>query len=337
MNLDDFNYQLPEDLIAKTPVSPRDHSRLMVVEKTSGKISHHHFYDLPKFLRPPDYLVMNNTKVFPARIFAKDRAGRKFEILLLEKIGPHETWSCLVRPGKKIEESRTLVFSDGKEAELRRTQEGFAIGFPPFSASSIYEWLETQGEPPLPPYLKREATLEDRITYQTVFAKDPGSVAAPTAGLHFTPSLLESLKLQGVGTGEVTLHVGQGTFATPRHQNLDLHEMHEESFSVPNAVLSEVKKTKTQGGRVVCVGTTSLRSLESVSLVGASGRTRLFIRPGYSFEWADGLITNFHLPKSTLFILVSAFLGLENTRRCYEEAIRERYRFFSYGDAMLVI
>lgn len=333
-----FDYSLPENLIAKFPVSPRDHARLLSVDKKSGAQRHFHFYEIKNLLRRGDCLVLNNTKVISARLFG-ERKGKKFEVFLLK---PRKNsvleWQCLVRPGKKVRNGLEIHFPKQVSATIRRSAtEDFEIEFSGVSKSQFPDWLEETGTTPLPPYLKRKANKDDRNDYQTVFAKIPGSVAAPTAGLHLTPSLTKEIIQNGVVLVEITLEIGYGTFAPIRVKNLDHYAIHEEAYSIPEKAFQTLENAKKGQGRIVALGTTSLRALESIPSYGLQGTTDLFIQPGYDFKWADGLITNFHLPRSSLYVLVSAFLGLEKTRSAYEEAIRHEYRFYSYGDAMAIL
>jgi len=342
MRLSDFDFELPESQIAERPVFPRDHSRLLVVDRKTGERQHRRFFEIAEVLRPGDLLVLNNTKVLPARLFGHDVSGRRFEVFLLKRL-QHQPprWQCLVKPGKKIlPEGNTVTFSDGSTALVRHrrgAEREYEAEFPGIAAEAFVEWLERVGALPLPPYIKRPAEADDARTYQTVFAKDSGSVAAPTAGLHFTEELLQKVRARGVQTAEVTLHIGYGTFSPIRAENVEEHRMHEEEYSVTPETMARIEATRAAGGRVVAVGTTALRTLESLPEHGLSGATRLFIYPGYRFRNIDGLITNFHLPKSSLYVLVAAFLGLETTRECYREAVNKNYRFFSYGDAMAIL
>jgi S-adenosylmethionine:tRNA ribosyltransferase-isomerase len=337
VRIDEFNYELPDHLIAREPVSPRDHSRLLVVERKSGQISHHHFFDLPKFLSAGDCLVRNTSRVIPARIPCLSLDGKKFEVFLLKKKPDNpNVWDCLVKPGKRVKEETPLVLKDQTVVHVRKTlSQSFEVSLP--DRSDFWTWLETVGEPPLPPYIKRKLTPEDSQRYQTVFSNELGSVAAPTAGLHFTERLLDELKKNQVQFADVLLHVGYGTFAPMRGVHLNDHVMHEEFYSIPQKSLDLIKQTQDSGKRVIAVGTTSLRSLESLSVFGAEGNTNLFITPGYEFKEIKGLVTNFHLPLSTLYVLVSALLGQDLCKKVYQEAIEKEYRFYSYGDAMLVL
>lgn len=337
MKLADFSFDLPESLIAVAPVEPRDGSRLLVVDRAAGTWQHRHFHELPEFLAPNDLLVLNNTRVIPARLFARDATDRHVEVFLLSPTADPRTWNCLVKPGRRVKEGLDIIFSDGQRAHLSREGQDFRIAFENLDGD-FFAWLEKHGKTPLPPYIKREATAQDRARYQTVYAKDPGSVAAPTAGLHFTPELLHRLRARNQPSVELTLHVGYGTFA-PIHveKPLEDHRMHEERYQVPESLVSQIEETRRKGARVVPVGTTSLRTLESLEPGVTSGATSIFIKPGYKFRHTDALITNFHLPESSLFVLICALMGTELAQACYREAIRERYRFYSYGDAMLVL
>ncbi|MFM8268684.1 MAG: tRNA preQ1(34) S-adenosylmethionine ribosyltransferase-isomerase QueA [Pseudomonadota bacterium] len=337
MRIADFNYELPEHLIAKEPVNPRDYSRLLVVERNSNRISHQHFFDLPKFLEAGDCLVRNTSRVIPARLPAVSQARQKVEVFLLKRLSssPH-TWQCLVKPGKKIKETLAVHLKDETLVTIKKNPDGsFEVILP--EKADFWSWLDLVGEPPLPPYIKRNVTPQDTERYQTVFSNVMGSVAAPTAGLHFTDRLLEELRNKKVEIADVLLHVGYGTFAPMRGEYLKDHVMHEEFYSIPKPTLDLIQKTHQQNRRVVAVGTTSLRSLESLSIFGPEGHTNLFITPGYEFKEINGLITNFHLPLSTLFVLVSTLLGPELCKKVYQEAIDQEYRFYSYGDAMLVL
>lgn len=337
MQLADFDYFLPDELIAKEPINPRDHSRLLMVNRTTQEITHHHFYDLPSFLNKGDCLVRNTTRVIPARIPTKTATGQETEVFLLKKI--HEkpgTWQCLIKPGKRVKGPLELFLKDGTSITAsKNSQSDFEVFIPP--KADFWHWLETVGEPPLPPYLKRKARAEDTQRYQTVFSKESGSIAAPTAGLHFTEGLLNQLSLKGIQLADVLLHVGYGTFSPIRTEKIEDHQMHEEFYSISNETVSTLRKTRAAGHRVFALGTTSLRALESLPVLGQEGETRLYITPGYKFQEIDGLITNFHLPQSTLFILVCALLGTDLCKKVYQEAIERRYRFYSYGDAMLVV
>lgn len=337
MLLSEFDYFLPEHLIAKHPASPRDSSRLLVVFRKTGEIQHKHFFDLPSFLKPGDCLVRNNTRVIPARLPARSDQEQKFELFLLKKTAVSvECWACLVKPGKKIKSSLSLILKDGSSVQVEKKMDGsFEVQLP--KQKDFWHWLETVGEPPLPPYIKRNTSADDVERYQTVFSKESGSVAAPTAGLHFTRELIEKLESEKVRFADITLHVGYGTFAPIRTNQIEEHQMHEESFAVSEEALSLIKETRELGGKVIAVGTTSLRTLESLTKVGPSGSTSLYITPGYEFKEIDGLITNFHLPQSTLYVLVYSLLGGDLCKKAYQEAIKYEYRFYSYGDAMLIL
>lgn len=339
MKTSDFNYDLPQELIAQTPLDRRDGSRLMTLDKTTGEIGHHHFYDLPQFLRPGDCLVLNNSRVLPARLIGHRPTGGAVEILLLVDKGG-DVWECLVRPGKKLREGARVTFGDGQlQAEVQEVlPDGNRLVH--FEYKGIFlEVLEELGRMPLPPYIKAE--LEDQERYQTVYSKVVGSAAAPTAGLHFTPELLEQIENMGVKLCYVTLHVGLGTFRPVKEDEITEHEMHSEYCVIPRETADIINETKKNGGRVICVGTTSCRTLESWAaedgtMTATGGWTNIFIYPGYRFKVMDALVTNFHLPESTLIMLVSALAGREHVLNAYNEAVREKYRFFSFGDAMFI-
>ena len=339
MKTSDFNYDLPQELIAQTPLDRRDGSRLMTLDKTTGEIGHHHFYDLPQFLRPGDCLVLNNSRVLPARLIGHRPTGGAVEILLLVDKGG-DVWECLVRPGKKLREGARVTFGDGQlQAEVQEVlPDGNRLVH--FEYKGIFlEVLEELGRMPLPPYIKAE--LKDQERYQTVYSKVVGSAAAPTAGLHFTPELLERIENMGVKLCYVTLHVGLGTFRPVKEDEITEHEMHSEYCVIPQETADIINETKKNGGRVICVGTTSCRTLESWAaedgtMTATGGWTNIFIYPGYRFKVMDALVTNFHLPESTLIMLVSALAGREHVLNAYNEAVREKYRFFSFGDAMFI-
>ena len=339
MQLEDFRFELPEELIAKFPATPRDSSRLLVVNRQTSQIEHFHFYDLPKFLNPGDLLVLNNTKVLPARLFGWDKDKRNFEIFLLKSLSSSKLiWDCLVRPGKKVKSGIDLQFDQGGLGRVESTpNQVFQITFTLPKGTHVLDWLFEVGNSPLPPYIKRKAEADDKTTYQTVYAKNTGSVAAPTAGLHFTENLLTNLHQKGVHTAEVTLHVGYGTFSPIRTENILDHQMHSEDYEIPDKTLQEIAEAKKEKKRVFAVGTTSLRTLESYPSQGVKGSTNIYITPGYPFKMVDGLITNFHLPESSLYVLVCSLLGTERCREVYREAIQKKYRFYSYGDAMLIL
>jgi len=335
----DFYFDLPPELIAQTPLERRDASRLLALDKATGATRHMHFYDLPTLLRPGDCLVLNDSRVLPARLIGRRAGGGACEVLLLIDRGD-KTWECLVRPGKKLRPSAKISFGDdGLTAQVVGEVEG-GNRLVRFDYEGIFlEILERLGKMPLPPYIKAE--LEDGERYQTVYSKVVGSAAAPTAGLHFTKELLEQVQTMGVRVCYVTLHVGLGTFRPVKAENVDEHEMHSEYCVIPQETADTVNRTKREGGRVICVGTTSCRTLESWAaedgtLKASAGWTNIFIYPGYRFKVLDALITNFHLPESTLIMLVSALAGREHVLAAYEEAVREKYRFFSFGDAMFI-
>ena len=340
MKTSDFYYDLPPELIAQTPLEKRDESRLLCRDKATGEWSHHHFYELPDFLRPGDCLILNNSRVLPARLLGRRLpGGGACEVLLLQDKGD-KVWECLVRPGKHLREGARVSFGDGElTAEIAEVlPDGNRLVR--FDYEGIFlEVLERLGKMPLPPYIKEE--LQDQERYQTVYSKVNGSAAAPTAGLHFTPELLERIAAKGVGVGYVTLHVGLGTFRPVKEDELEQHDMHSEYCTIPQETADLINRTKANGGRVICVGTTSCRTIESWAgedgtMTATGGGTNIYIYPGYRFKVMDALVTNFHLPESTLIMLVSALAGREHVLAAYEEAVRERYRFFSFGDAMFI-
>ena len=339
MKTSDFYFDLPPELIAQTPLERRDASRLLALDKATGATRHLHFYDLPALLHPGDCLVLNDSRVLPARLIGKRTGGGACEVLLLIDRGD-KVWECLVRPGKKLRPGAKVTFGDGELSAQVVGEEAGGNRLVRFDYDGIFlETLERLGKMPLPPYIKAE--LEDSERYQTVYSKVVGSAAAPTAGLHFTPELLGQVQTMGVRVCYVTLHVGLGTFRPVKAENLDEHEMHSEYCVIPQETADMVNETKRRGGRVICVGTTSCRTIESWSdedgtLKASAGWTNIFIYPGYRFKVLDGLITNFHLPESTLVMLVSALAGREYVLAAYGEAVRERYRFFSFGDAMFI-
>ena len=339
MKKSDFYFDLPEELIAQTPLERRDASRLLHLDKATGALEHRHFYDLPEYLRAGDCLVLNDSRVLPARLIGSRPSGGAVELVLLRDLGDGR-WECLSRPGRKTRPGQELLFGDG---ELRATVEAVAEGgnrIVQFHYEGIFlEVLERLGKMPLPPYIKAE--LADSERYQTVYSREPGSAAAPTAGLHFTEALLEQIRAKGVKACFVTLHVGLGTFRPVKEEEIEDHPMHAEFCIVPEKTARIINETKAAGGRVVAVGTTSCRTLESFAkqdgtLEPSSGWTDIFIYPGYRFKCIDALVTNFHLPESTLIMLVSALAGRENILNAYAVAVRERYRFFSFGDAMMI-
>ncbi len=340
MKTSDFYYDLPPELIAQTPLEKRDESRLLCLDKATGEWSHHHFYELPDFLRPGDCLILNNSRVLPARLLGRRLpGGGACEVLLLQDKGD-KVWECLVRPGKHLREGARVSFGDGElTAEIAEVlPDGNRLVR--FDYEGIFlEVLERLGKMPLPPYIKEE--LQDQERYQTVYSKVNGSAAAPTAGLHFTPELLERIAAKGVGVGYVTLHVGLGTFRPVKEDEIERHDMHSEYCTIPQETADLINRTKANGGRVICVGTTSCRTIESWAgedgtMTATGGWTNIYIYPGYRFKVMDALVTNFHLPESTLIMLVSALAGREHVLAAYEEAVRERYRFFSFGDAMFI-
>ncbi len=339
MKTSDFYFDLPPELIAQTPLEQRDASRLLALDKTTGETRHLHFYDLPSLLRPGDCLVLNDSRVLPARLIGKRAGGGACEVLLLIDRGD-KVWECLVRPGKKLRTGAKVTFGDGELAAEVVGEGADGNRLVRFDYEGIFlETLERLGRMPLPPYIKAE--LEDGERYQTVYSKVVGSAAAPTAGLHFPQPLLEQIQAMGVKVCYVTLHVGLGTFRPVKAEKLDEHEMHAEYCVIPQETADVVNETKRQGGRVICVGTTSCRTIESWAaeggtLAASAGWTKIFIYPGYRFKVLDGLITNFHLPESTLIMLVSALAGREHVLSAYEQAVGERYRFFSFGDAMFI-
>lgn len=340
MKTSDFNFELPQELIAQTPIEKRDASRLLVLDKNSGAWEHRHFYDLPDYLHKGDCLILNDSRVLPARLLGQRLpGGGACEVLLLIDRGD-KTWECLVRPGKHLRRGARLSFGDGElTAEVTEVLEG-GNRLVKFNYEGIFlEVLDRLGKMPLPPYIKEE--LQDRERYQTVYSKVVGSAAAPTAGLHFTEELLQKVQKMGVKVGYVTLHVGLGTFRPVKEADITDHLMHSEYCVIPQETADLINETKKNGGRVICVGTTSCRTVESWAredgtMRASAGWTNIFIYPGYKFKVLDALITNFHLPESTLIMLVSALAGRENVLRAYEEAVRERYRFFSFGDAMFI-
>jgi S-adenosylmethionine:tRNA ribosyltransferase-isomerase len=354
-----FNYSLPEELIAQQPIGQRDHSRLLVLQRSSGKLSHRHFHEILEFLLPGDLLVVNDAKVIPARLRGVNAAtGGEFEVLLLEEVAPNDWWAML-RPGKRARLDTRITFMNRSSRErsgieaivTEQNSEGHRrLRFS--GTGNIHEALELLGEVPLPPYIERAASDDlgaDAACYQTIYAQASGSVAAPTAGLHFTDELLKSIRQRGLGICSVTLHIGAGTFAPVKAATLPEHRMHEERFAVSADAASAINLARREGRRVVAIGTTTLRVLESVAaendgaIVPGAGRTRLFVYPPHQFQVVDALLTNFHLPQSTLLMLVSAFAapgktsGADLVLSAYTEAIRERYRFFSYGDAMVIL
>ena len=341
MKVSEFNYELPEELIAQTPLEKRDESRLMVLDRKKQTIEHKIFKDIIDYLEPGDVLVRNNTKVIPARLYGKKETGANVEFVLLNRI-EGDIWESIVRPGNKLHEGAKVIFGDGLlHAEILETMPGGTRKVK-FTYKGIFnEILDQIGLMPLPPYIHEELKQKDR--YQTVYAKYEGSAAAPTAGLHFTPELLEKIKEKGVEIANVTLHVGIGTFRPVKVENIEEHNMHSEHFYIKEKDVQKINNAKKNGKRVIAVGTTSCRVLESIAdeetgfVKPIENDTKIFIYPGYKFKCIDGLITNFHLPESTLLMLVSALAGREYIMKAYNEAVKDRYRFFSFGDAMFII
>lgn len=340
LKTEDFWYDLPEELIAQTPLMQRDSSRLLVLDRKTGETCHRHFYDIYDYLQPGDCLVMNDSRVLPARLLGKRPSGGAVELLLLRDMGD-KRWECLAKPGRKLQPGQEVIFGDGELTATIVSVLDDGNRLVEFHYEGIFlEVLERLGKMPLPPYIK--AQLEDQERYQTVYSREVGSAAAPTAGLHFTPELMDKLRNKGVSIAFVTLHVGLGTFRPVKVENVLEHHMHSELCILPEETAQILNKTRSEGGRIICVGTTSCRTLESLALsdgtfAAGSKWTDIFIYPGYTFKAMDGLITNFHLPESTLVMLVSAFAGRENILSAYGEAVREKYRFFSFGDAMLIL
>ncbi len=339
MKTSDFLYDLPEELIAQTPIEPRDHSRLLAVGRADGAMEHRHFYDLPGYLKPGDVLVVNDTRVMPARLIGERPGGGACEVLLLRQLSP-VSWETLVKPGKKLKPGAKVSFGGGRltaTIEAPTDAGGRVVRFD-VASGSLEAALGDLGEMPLPPYIHEK--LMDRERYQTVYARAVGSAAAPTAGLHFTPELLEKIRSMGVEVVPVLLHVGLGTFRPVKSEDVSEHKMHSEFYEVTPEAAEAVNHAKAEGRRVIAVGTTSVRTLESAASDGGlrpgSGWTDIFITPGYRFRMVDALITNFHLPGSTLIMLVSALMGREKTLAAYREAVLQRYRFFSFGDAMFI-
>jgi len=337
----DFYYDLPEELIAQTPIEPRNASRMMCVDRSSGEITHDHFYNLCRYLKKGDLLVMNDSRVIPARLYGeKEGTGSFIEFLLLEQKGD-KLWEIICRPGKKAKTGTRFSFGGGRlRAEVIEVKDDGNRIVQFECEGNFYTALEDVGQMPLPPYITKK--LEDRERYQTVYSHELGSAAAPTAGLHFTEEMLDELRAQGIKTAFVTLHVGLGTFRPVKEENVLDHKMHSEHYFLPEETARLINETKAAGGRVIAVGTTTCRTLESVAsfygdISAREGYTDIFIYPGYEFKCIDGLITNFHLPESTLIMLVSAFMGYDNTMNAYHTAVQERYRFFSFGDCMCIL
>lgn len=341
MNTKDFYYDLPQERIAQTPVEPRDASRMLYMDKNTGELSHKHFYDVLDYLKEGDLLVLNNSRVIPARLYGnKKDTGAKIELLILEE-KEKDVWETLVKPGKKAKIGTRFVFGDGLlECEVVDILEEGNRLVKFYYEGNFFEILDKVGTMPLPHYITEE--LKDKERYQTVYSKENGSAAAPTAGLHFTPQLMQKLKDKGVNIAYVTLHVGLGTFRPVKVDKIEEHHMHTEHYHLPKETADLINDTKKKGNRVIGVGTTSCRTVESVAtfegeIKEAEGNTNIFIYPGYEFKVLDGLITNFHLPESTLIMLVSAFAGYENTMNAYKTAVEEKYRFYSLGDAMCIL
>ncbi len=340
MKKSDFFYELPQELIAQTPVYPRNASRLMKIDKTSGSITHDHFYNLCSYLKKGDLLVLNDSRVLPARLYGeKKETGSFIEFLLLEQHG-EKVWELICRPGKKAKVGTEFVFGGGRlTAKIIEVKDDGNRVAKFECEGSFYEALDEIGQMPLPPYITEK--LNDKERYQTVYSRELGSAAAPTAGLHFTKEMLSDIKAMGVDIAYVTLHVGLGTFRPVKEDNILDHKMHSEHYELNVKTAEKINNTRKNGGRVIAVGTTSCRTLESIELEDGlvkpgEGYTDIFIYPGYKFKLIDGLITNFHLPESTLIMLVSAFLGYDNTMNAYKTAVKEKYRFFSFGDSMAI-
>ena len=336
----DFYYDLPEELIAQTPLEKRDTSRLLVMDRDTGEVCHRHFYDVIEYLQPGDCLVMNDSRVLPARLLGHRPTGGAVEVLLLRDLG-NKCWECLCKPGRKMQVGSEVIFGNGELTATVKEVKDDGNRIVEFHFEGIFlEVLERLGKMPLPPYIKAE--LQDQERYQTVYSKTVGSAAAPTAGLHFTNDLLDKIRQKGVKTAFVTLHVGLGTFRPVKVENIHDHHMHSELCMISQETADTLNETKAAGGRIICVGTTSCRTLESLvnedgTFAAKSKWTEIFIYPGYTFKAMDCLITNFHLPESTLVMLVSAFAGREHVLDAYAEAVKERYRFFSFGDAMMIL
>ena len=341
MKKSDFYYDLPEELIAQTPLLQRDHSRLMTLDRHTGEVNHKHFYDILDHLVPGDCLVINDTRVLPARLYGQKTGGGSamVEVLLLENV-EGDLWDCIVYPGRRLKEGATISFGDGKLTAVVEGVKPDGNRLVRFCYEGIFlEHLERLGTMPLPPYIKEK--LQDQERYQTVYSKNNGSAAAPTAGLHFTPDLLKKIEDKGVEIVRVTLHVGLGTFRPVKEEEITDHVMHSERYTVTEEAAAKINAARQRGSRVICVGTTSCRTIESTTdenhvTHAGSGNTSIFIYPGYQFKGLDAIITNFHLPESTLIMLISAFSSREKVLAAYEEAVRERYRFFSFGDAMFI-
>ena len=342
MNRSDYFFDLPQKLIAQSPAEPRDHSRLLVMDRISGELEDRYFYDIVDYLQKGDVIVINNSKVIPARLYGKKKTGANVEILLLKQV-ENSRWECLVRPGKRLQQGTEVIISEAHH--LSATVDDYLedgkrlVSFSYPDGTNFYNILDEVGKMPTPPYITKE--LENNDDYQTIYARPLGSAAAPTAGLHYTEELIEKIKNKGVEFAEVTLHVGLGTFRPVKEDDITKHIMHSESYSIDRANASIIQKAKEDGRRVICTGTTSCRTLESVyakhqKICECHEDTDIFIYPGYEFKVMDGLITNFHLPESTLIMLVCAFAGYDNTMNAYKHAVGDNYRFFSFGDAMFI-
>jgi len=344
MHINDFDYYLPEEQIAQHPADKRDQSQLLVVDRNTDKLEHRHFYDILEYLNPGDCLIMNNSKVIPARLFGvKEITGAKVEFLLIKRI-KDDIWEAMVRPGKKLHVGDRVSFTEDGELSAKIIEHGEGgtriVRFE--YEGDFHELLDRIGKIPLPPYIERDSDEEDKERYQTVYCKEEGSVAAPTAGLHFTEELMEKARQKGVRIAYVTLHVGIGTFRPVKCETIEEHKMHFEEYEIDEENAAIINETKIAGGRIISVGTTSTRTVESAAaadgtVLAGRGNTDIFIYPGYRFKVIDSLITNFHLPKSTLLMLVSALYNRENILAVYKEAVEQKYRFFSYGDAMLIL
>ena len=343
MNKSDYYFDLPQELIAQYPAEPRDHSRLLLMDRVSGQLEDKYFFNIVDYLHEGDVVVINNSKVIPARLYGHKKTGANIEILLLKQIG-NDCWECLVRPGKRLQKGTEVDISDA--LQLSAVVEDYLedgkrlVYFHYPHDSNFYNLLDEVGKMPVPPYITKE--LDNNDDYQTIYAKPLGSAAAPTAGLHYTEKLIADIKAKGVEFAEVTLHVGLGTFRPVKEEDITKHIMHSESYSVDAQNAAIIQKAKEEGRRVICTGTTSCRTLESIyakhnTICECHEDTNIFIYPGYEFKVMDGLITNFHLPESTLIMLVCAFAGYENTMNAYKHAVDDRYRFFSFGDAMFIV
>ncbi len=343
MLVKEFDYHLPQELIARYPVSERDASRLMVLNRQEKSISDDQFANISGYFNPGDLLVMNDTRVIPARIFGRKSTGGKVEIFLVRRDdGASERWTCLLKSSKGLQEGQLLNLEAGMTARVCKKLEAGSWQIEFCGEIPFWSWLDQEGQMPLPPYLQRDADINDRERYQTVYASAPGAVAAPTAGLHFTRELLEKIKSKGVGVSWITLHTGLGTFLPVRVEKVEEHKIHTELYSISDATAQAIKETKARGGRVFAVGTTTTRTLEYAAnenneVVAGEGEADIFIYPGYRFKVVDAMLTNFHLPESTLMMLVSAFAGKDFVFDAYRQAVNKSFRFYSYGDAMLII